>query len=146
MNKIYTIGFTKKSAEEFFNILKKNNVKKVIDIRLNNTSQLAGFSKYPDIEFFLKRIIDVEYKHDLMFSPKKETLNNFKRKSITWEEYTKEFYDTMEERKIKDYIMRNYLDEDSICLLCSEESFKNCHRSLVANFFKCVFECEIVHL
>ena len=95
MKKIYTIGFTKKSAENFFEILEKNNISKIVDIRLNNTSQLAGFTKYPDIEFFLKKISHIEYVHDSLFSPLNETLKKYKSKNITWNDYVLEFEKTI---------------------------------------------------
>ncbi|MEG0566355.1 MAG: DUF488 family protein, partial [Hungatella sp.] len=69
MDKIYTIGFTKKSAEKFFDLLIRNNISIVLDIRLNNTSQLAGFSKFPDIKFFLEKIGGIDYLSDIRFAP-----------------------------------------------------------------------------
>ena len=147
MNKVCTIGFTKKTAKQFFSILTKNNIDAVVDIRLNNSSQLAGFSKYPDIEFFLEKICNTGYKHDLHFAPKDSTLTRYKKKQISWDEYEKEFAQTMMERKITEYIKANYSSEGSICLLCSEPTPENCHRRLVANYFKEIFhEVQILHL
>ena len=82
MKNIFTIGFTKKTAEEFFTLLEKNHVSKIVDVRLNNTSQLAAFSKFPDIEFFLKRILNVGYVHDKNFAPTEDILNRYKKKII----------------------------------------------------------------
>ena len=79
--KLYTIGFTKKTAEEFFTLLKSNNVKTLVDIRLSNTSQLSGFSKYPDIKFFLKRLCDIDYIHDRNLAPTQEVLSDYKKRS-----------------------------------------------------------------
>ncbi len=146
MNKLYTIGFTKKKAEDFFEILKSNNIEKIIDIRLNNTSQLAGFSKYPDIEFFLNEILNVKYSHDSFLSPLESTLKKYKKKQISWDSYVQEFNDTMEERKINEYILNKYSSDDNICLLCSEASPVNCHRSIVSKIFREVFDCEIIDL
>lgn len=147
MIKVCTIGFTKKTAKQFFSILTKNNIDTVVDIRLNNSSQLAGFSKYPDIEFFLEKICNTGYKHDLHFAPKDSTLTKYKKKQISWDEYEKEFAQTMMERKITEYIKANYSSEGSICLLCSEPTPENCHRRLVANYFKEIFhEVQILHL
>ena len=147
MIKVCTIGFTKKTAKQFFSILTKNNIDAVVDIRLNNSSQLAGFSKYPDIEFFLEKICNTGYKHDLHFAPKDSTLTKYKKKQISWDEYEKEFAQTMMERKITEYIKANYSSEGSICLLCSEPTPENCHRRLVANYFKEIFhEVQILHL
>ena len=147
MIKVYTIGFTKKTAKQFFSILAENNIDTVVDVRLNNSSQLAGFSKYPDVEFFLDKICNIEYKHDLHFAPKDSTLTKYKKKQISWDEYEKEFAQTMLERKIIEYIKANYSSEGSICLLCSEPTPENCHRRLVANYFKEIFhEVQILHL
>ena len=147
MIKVCTIGFTKKTAKQFFSILTKNNIATVVDIRLNNSSQLAGFSKNPDIEFFLEKICNIGYKHDLHFAPKDSTLTKYKKKQISWDEYEIEFAQTMLERKITEYIKANYSSEGSICLLCSEPTPENCHRSLVANYFKEIFhEVQILHL
>ncbi len=147
MIKVYTIGFTKKTAKQFFSILSKNNIDTVVDIRLNNSSQLAGFSKYPDIEFFLEQICNIGYKHDLHFAPKDSTLTRYKKKQISWDEYEKEFAQTMLERNITEYIKANYSSEGSICLLCSEPTPENCHRRLVANYFKEILnEVQIIHL
>lgn len=70
--KIYTVGFTKKSAKEFFNILKRNKIEQIIDIRLNNTSQLAGFTKKNDLKYFLKELCKIDYKHFNFLAPTKE--------------------------------------------------------------------------
>ncbi len=146
MDKIYTIGFTKKSAEEFFCLLKANDVKIVLDIRLNNTSQLAAFSKYPDIEYFLRELCNIKYKHDKQFSPTTETLKSYKNKKISWEEYTDQFYKTMNERNIGKYIENNYSTYEGICLLCSEQIPEKCHRKLVAERFAKILGNKIIHL
>lgn len=146
-NNIYTIGFTKKRAKEFFTILKESNIKTVLDIRLNNTSQLAGFAKFPDIGYFLKEICNIKYIHDINFSPSKETLKRYKDKEINWGQYTIEFDNTMKERDIEQYILKNYNLDKNICLLCSELLSENCHRSLVAKRFKGIFEtANIINL
>lgn len=147
MNNLYTIGFTQKTAETFFKLLIENDVKTVLDIRLNNTSQLAGFSKYPDIEFFLSNLCEIEYIHDDYFSPEENTLKRYKSKEITWDRYVNEFNNTMNLRKIGEYILNKYADKDNLCLLCSEPTAKNCHRRLVADYFKEQFtDVEIKHL
>lgn len=148
MTKLYTIGFTKKNAEKFFELLKKNGVNKIIDIRLNNTSQLSGFAKYPDIKYFLKTLIDVDYVHDLKFAPTEALLKNYKNKLCTWDEYVMCFDNIMKEREIEEYIVKNYSDciEKNYCLLCSEETSENCHRSLIAKNFNKIFGIEIENL
>lgn len=146
--KLYTIGFTKKSAKQFFDILEQNNVKQVLDIRLNNSSQLAGFAKGKDLEYFLEKIQGIRYKHDLKLSPTKEILNGYKKGTIQWEEYESEFIKLLNDRNIQQHIQLNYIkDLDSLCLLCSEHIADNCHRRLVAEFIKSNFEdIEIIHL
>lgn len=147
MDKIYTIGFTKKKAEDFFTLLNKNNITMIIDVRLNNTSQLAGFSKYPDIQFFLKNICNIKYKHDVLFSPSENTLSRYKKKIITWETYIEEFSETMSSRNIFNYIKKNYDISETICLLCSESTAEHCHRRLIAEKFKEVFnDLNIINL
>lgn len=145
--KIYTIGFSKKTAEVFFRLLKENKIETILDIRLNNTSQLAGFTKFPDIRFFLKEICGIEYIHDLNFSPSENTLKRYKKKEISWAEYVLEFNETMKIRNIDEHIKGNYNLDKRICLLCSEMTAENCHRSLVAMRFKDIFKVvDIINL
>lgn len=148
MSKIFTIGFTQKTAEKFFSILQDNNINVVIDVRLNNISQLAGFSKYPDIEFFLRKICDINYIHDLHFAPAESTLSRYKKKVISWDQYVDEFEQTMTKRNITQHIKENFNpSEQTICLLCSEPTAEHCHRRLIAERFGQIFEAlEIVHL
>lgn len=145
--KLYTIGFTQKNARTFFNLLRDNNVKTVVDIRLNNTSQLAAFAKDEDLKFFLTEFCQIEYVHDITFAPTETLLKDYKNKKISWFEYEKEFSRIMEGRNIKNYIIKNYSNKDSICLLCSEALPNQCHRRLVAEIFGEVFEdVQIIHL
>lgn len=148
MAKLYTIGFTKKSAQKFFELLKKNEINTIIDIRLNNTSQLSGFAKYPDIKFFLKNLNNIEYIHDLKFSPTESLLKNYKNNSFTWNDYIENFENIMNEREIEKHIVVEYKDclEKIYCLLCSEDISEKCHRSLVAMRFNKIFGIEIVNL
>lgn len=149
MIKLFTIGFTKKDAKTFFELLNNNGVTFVIDVRLNNTSQLAGFSKYPDIEYFLKKCSNCIYLSDKKFSPEEKTLNDYKKKKISWEEYVSQFNDTMEKRSIFEYIKKNYLNivtHQNICFLCSEDTPEHCHRRLVAEIFAKLFDAKIIHL
>lgn len=145
---LFTIGFTKKDAETFFELLDKNNVKRVLDIRLNNSSQLAGFAKGNDLKFFLKEILHIDYIHDTRFTPTKELFDKIKSNSISREDFEKEFYGIMKDRNIKDVVLKEYADElDGSCLLCSEDKADKCHRRLVAEYIKeFIPELEIVHL
>jgi len=147
MTKMFTMGFTKKKAADFFNLLIENDVKLVVDIRLNNTSQLAAFAKFPDIEYFLNKICNIDYIHDKSFSPEESTLSKYKKKFISWEQYEDEFNSTMLSRSIESYIRDNYSKYDNLCLLCSEAAADQCHRRLVADIFKEQFnDLEIIHL
>jgi uncharacterized protein (DUF488 family) len=145
---IFTIGFTQKSAEVFFNLLTQNKVDLLIDIRLNNTSQLAGFAKFPDIQFFLNNIGSINYIHDTVFSPIEDLLKDYKSKKVSWNEYENIFEDIMLKREINTYIQEQYTkySNQNICLLCSEATAKQCHRRLVAEHFKDVLKTDIVHL
>ena len=145
---IYTIGFTKSSAEHFFSRLINNNIKIVLDVRINNTSQLAGFSKYPDIEYFLKSIADIKYMSDINFAPTDSILKDYKNKDISWEEYENKFTELMKERSIEEYIKNNYgiALKKNLCLLCSEDNANKCHRRFIAEYFRKVFGNNIIHL
>ena len=145
--KLYTIGFTQKNARKFFNLLRDNNVKTIVDIRLNNTSQLAAFAKGEDLKFFLTEFCNIDYIHDTTFAPTEELLKDYKNKKVSWLDYEKEFDRIMEKRNIESYIAKNYADKDSICLLCSEALPNQCHRRLVAEMFKKILdEVQIIHL
>ncbi len=142
---LFTIGFTKKSAEEFFTLLGKANVRRVIDIRLNNVSQLAGFAKKDDLRFFLQAIGGIDYVHMPELAPTKEVLENYKKSGGSWESYRSEFLELIAERRIEKQLSRDILDR--ACLLCSEASPSHCHRSLVAQYLATGWgDMEIVHL
>ena len=132
--KIHTIGFTKKTAEHFFNALKKNGVIRIIDTRLNNYSQLSGFAKAKDLEFFLKKICDIDYVYRSELAPTKKILDDYKDKKITWEQYSIEYLSLMEQRLISSKL--SGIDVDNGCLLCSEDKPHNCHRRLLAEYLK----------
>jgi uncharacterized protein (DUF488 family) len=142
---LFTIGFTKKTAQEFFSMLTDAGVKRVIDIRLNNTSQLAGFAKKDDLIYFLKKIGDIDYTHKPELAPTQEIMDAFKKKKGSWEIHEKEFLALLAQRGVEETIPKKMLDEG--CLLCSEEKPQKCHRRLVAEYFREKWpEIEIVHL
>ncbi len=148
--KIYTLGFTKKSAKEFFEILKNNNIHTLVDIRLNNISQLAGFTKGTDLIYFLKEICKIGYAHKIELAPTKEILNDYKNKKISWTEYEERFNQLLGQRNIVGNLSK-YFSQDlgTICLLCSEPTPDKCHRRLVAEYLKNQLpdlNIEIVHL
>ena len=142
---ICTIGFTQKNAETFFGLLREGGVRTLIDVRRNNTSQLAAFAKGEDLKFFLKEIAGIGY---IALAPTEDLLKRYKKGETTWEEYEEEFNGIMRARNIKAHIGKMYQDVPSpVCLLCSEAIPAHCHRRLVAELFAEVFpHSEIVHL
>lgn len=143
---IYTIGFTKKSAEQFFTILINNKISKVYDIRLNNSNQLAGFSKGRDLKFFLSKIGNIDYSHEIIFAPTKEILDNYKKKNITWDEYEKLYIRLLDERNIYNYIEKENILKDGICFLCSESVENECHRRILVEYISKRYDIQIKHL
>ena len=145
INKLFTIGFTKKNAQNFFSKIRDSGVKRLIDIRLNNVSQLAGFAKRDDLIFFLKELCNCDYKHMPNFAPTKEILDAYKKKQIGWDEYVKHFNKLIQERRIENQITAQELN--NACFLCSEHIPEQCHRRLVAEYLRDKFEdIEIRHL
>jgi uncharacterized protein (DUF488 family) len=133
--KIFTIGFTKKSAQTFFGLLKNASVRRLVDVRLNNVSQLAGFTKRDDLRFFTKAICGIEYVHVPELAPTSEILDPYKKqKNGDWPLYERQFLDLMSARRIEETVSRELLDGG--CLLCSEETPHHCHRRLVAEYLK----------
>jgi uncharacterized protein (DUF488 family) len=145
MIKLYTIGFTGKSAQEFFELLEQNNVKKIIDTRISNNSQLSGFAKGRDLEFFAKRLCGISYTHKLDFAPTKELLGKYRKKEISWEAYTEDYLNLLEMRNIKETVEVESLHE--CCLLCSEHAPQKCHRRLLAEYLQAANpNIQIIHL
>ena len=143
--KVYTIGFTKKNAEQFFTCLDQPGLIRLIDIRLNNVSQLAGFTKRDDLKFFLSRINRIEYLHRLDMAPTKELLDEYKKNGEDWGLYQTRFLKLISERGIEKQINRTIID--GACLLCSESTPDYCHRRLVAEYLRKYFDnIEINHL
>ena len=134
--KIFTIGFTRKSAETFFTRLAQAGVRRVVDVRLKNVSQLAGFAKREDLQYFAKAICGIEYVHVSELAPTPEILNPYKKakKKGDWPLYERQFLDLMRSRRIEETISPDLLNGG--CLLCSEEKPHHCHRRLVAEYLK----------
>ncbi len=132
--RLYTIGFTKKKAEEFFTILKTAGIRRLLDIRLNNVSQLAGFAKRDDLAYFLKAICGIDYLARPDWAPTQDLLERFRKKSIRWDGYEREFGEIIRERRIEGTIDPAMLDQS--CLLCSEPTPEQCHRRLVAEYLR----------
>ena len=143
---IHTIGFTKKSAAEFFTTLRRAGIRRLIDVRLNNTSQLAGFAKRDDLQFFLREVCGAEYCHEPTLAPTKEILDAYKKKQISWEEYETRYLDLLVERAAEQTVDRQWFDVPAV-LLCSEPSPERCHRRLAAEYLAGKWGgVEIVHL
>ncbi|MBU1486759.1 DUF488 domain-containing protein [bacterium] len=130
--KIFTIGFTKKPAKKFFTALSKAGVRRVIDVRLNNVSQLAGFAKRDDLRYFLKTICAIDYLHLPELAPSREILDEYKKNKGDWFVYERKFFALLAKRRIEEKISKDTMDAG--CLLCSEEKPDNCHRRLVAEY------------
>jgi len=142
--KLFTIGFTKKSAEDFFSRLKRAGVERLIDVRLNNISQLSGFAKRDDLRFFTNTICGIAYAHCPELAPTRDMLDKYKKKKGEWSIYEEKFLKLMAERQIE-RTERTALDGG--CLLCSEDKPHNCHRRLVAEYLRNKWgNVEIVHL
>lgn len=143
--RIFTIGFTKKSAEEFFTKLRNSGAKRLVDVRLNNVSQLSGFAKKSDLRFFLQQLCGMDYVHVPLLAPTQDLLDAYKKRRGEWSEYEREFLELMRSRKIETNVSGDTVAEG--CLLCSEEKPDHCHRRLVAEYLKQHWEnVEIIHL
>lgn len=143
--KVFTIGFTKKSAEKFFNLLRKSGAKRIVDVRLNNVSQLAGFAKRPDLEFFLREICHMDYVHVPELAPTQDILDEYKKNKGDWNVYEQKFLDLMRRRRIEDTVPREVLADG--CMLCSEDRPHHCHRRVVAEYLREKWgDMDVVHL
>jgi len=130
---ITTIGFTKHSAESFFSKLKSAGIQQLIDVRINNVSQLAGFAKRDDLSFFLNRICGATYLHQPQLAPTNELLKAYRDKEMSWLEYEKRFLDLMQSRRIENEMSRDLFSVKTT-LLCSEHTAEQCHRRLVVEY------------
>lgn len=144
--KIYTIGFTKKSAEEFFTLIKKSGVKRVIDVRRNNTSQLSGFAKENDLKYFLKALCHVDYIHALDLAPTEEILLPYRHKEHTWQDFKKDYLKLLAERKVETTLDKKLLVNS--CLLCGEAEPDHCHREFLIEYLQAHWndKIEVEHL
>ena len=130
--KVTTIGFTKKPARRFFGLLKESGSRRIVDVRLNNSSQLAGFAKRQDLEWFAKELCGIEYVAMPELAPTKELLGAYRKKLIDWRTYEWHFKDLLRQRQIEKTVPQEVIDGS--CLLCSEDQPHQCHRRLVAEY------------
>ena len=133
---IFTIGFTKKTAEEFFEALNNNNIDLLIDTRISNNTQLAGFTKASDLHYFLRELCNASYIHRPDFAPTKKLLNDWRSNKIDWAQYEKEYTDIQEQRGTYKNFVKDFSDYKNVCILCSEAEPKYCHRRILAEMIK----------
>lgn len=143
---IYTIGFTQKSAREFFELLRGAGIRRLIDVRLNNRSQLAGFTKCGDLEYFLREICGAAYEHRPILSPEKQLLDGYKQKTVAWDAYEAAFLELLATRRVECELHAKSFETPTV-LLCSEPDSQHCHRRLVAEYLAAKWgNVRIVHL
>jgi len=143
--KLFTIGFTKKTARRFFEVLRDSGARRVVDVRLNNVSQLAGFAKKNDLAYFLEEICSVDYIHLPELAPTQEMLDEYKKQKGDWRTYEERFIALMTSRRIEETVPQEVISQG--CLLCSEDKPHHCHRRLVAEYLKQHWgDVEIAHL
>src|SRR5438128_2688307 len=132
--RVFTIGFTKKPAEDFFSRLCRSGAKRIVDVRLNNVSQLAGFAKRDDLPYFLREICEMDYVHRPDLAPTQEMLDGYRKGIGDWSAYERQFLDLMSRREIEKHVPREIVAEG--CLLCSEDKPHHCHLRLVAEYLQ----------
>lgn len=143
--KIFTIGFTRKSARDFFGKLKRPDITRLVDVRLNNVSQLAGFTKRDDLRFFTEAICGIEYVHLPQLAPTQAMLDAYRKAKGDWATYERQFLELMSQRKIEAELQQEIINGG--CLLCSEEKPDRCHRRLVAEYLDAKWgNVEIEHI
>ncbi len=143
--KVSTIGFTRKSAQRFFELLRESGTRRIVDVRLSNGSQLAGFAKKGDLAWFARELCNIDYVHVPDLAPTKELLGEYRQGRISWETYADRFVDLMKSRRIESVLPREVVNNG--CLLCSEDQPHHCHRRLVAEYLKEHWgDLEIEHL
>ncbi len=143
---LFTIGFTKKSAERFFSLLRDNEVQRLVDIRLRPGGQLAGFAKSDDLAYFLRELANCAYTYLPELAPSEEIRSAY-RKDHKWPIYAQRFEALMDERRIPLALDRALFEQERCCLLCSEATPQQCHRRLVAERLARDWgDVDIVHL
>jgi uncharacterized protein (DUF488 family) len=145
MKKLFTMGFKEKTAETFFDLINNAGIKRLMDIRLHPNTQLAGFCKQNNLEYFLKELLNIDYRHIPLMAPSKDIFNDYRNNGLEWKDYERRFNILINQRKVEQLIEENEIDRS--CLLCLEVEAVNCHRRLVAEYLQKYFEdIEIIHL
>jgi uncharacterized protein (DUF488 family) len=143
---IYTVGFTKKTAAQFFGSLRQANIQRLVDVRLNNSSQLAGFAKKDDLPFFLNEICHIEYQHEPLLAPTQDMLDAYKKQKGSWLDYQQHFLALMRDRRVEERINPKLFEIPTV-LLCSEATAEHCHRRLVLEYLQEKWgNLEIIHI
>ena len=143
---IYSIGFTQKSAREFFNTLKAHGIERLLDVRLNNTSQLAAFAKQADLAYFLHEICGAAYEHEPLLAPTQEMLDTYKKQKGSWEDYNEAYLALIRTRKVEAALSKKSFRKKTV-LLCSEATAEHCHRRLVLEYLQNEWgSVRIIHL
>ena len=144
---IFTVGFTKTTAREFFGKLNSARIQRLVDVRLNNTSQLASYAKRDDLEYFLETLCSAQYIHEPILAPSQEMLDTYKKQKGVWADYERRFLALMAERKIEEELNPADFENSRSVLLCSEDTAENCHRRLVVEYLQTKWpNVEAVHL
>jgi uncharacterized protein (DUF488 family) len=141
---IYSIGFTKKSASQFFGALKAHGIERLLDVRLNNTSQLAGFAKQGDLPYFLEEICGARYEHEPLLAPTQEILDEYKKRKGSWEVYTKAYLTLIRSRKVEAEVPKEGFEKKTV-LLCSEAAPDRCHRKLALEYLQQHWGGVVIH-
>lgn len=130
--RIFTIGFTKKSARVFFGLLQDSGAERLIDVRLNNVSQLAGFAKRGDLAFFVEELCGIDYRHELDLAPTRTMLDDYRKRQAPWAAYERRVLDLLAARQVEERFRPDFVD--NAVLLCSEPTAHHCHRRLVVEY------------
>lgn len=145
--KLYTMGFTQKTAECFFGLIREYDISMLVDIRLNNRSQLAGFTKGDDLQYFLRELCHCAYSHRQDFAPTKELLDDYKKGRISWDDYVSRYIPMMDSNHAVDNFMHDFGEYEHVLLLCSEPTPEHCHRRLLAEMITGIYsEIELMHI
>lgn len=143
---VFSIGFTQKTAEQFFGQLRRAGISRLLDVRLNNVSQLAGFSKRDDLAYFLREICGAEYAHEPLLAPTQAMLDEYKKRKGDWAHYERRFLGLMNERAIEERLDRGSFKRPTV-LLCSEPTAERCHRRLVLEYLRASWgDLTITHM
>jgi uncharacterized protein (DUF488 family) len=141
---IYSIGFTQKSAAEFFGALKAHGIERLLDVRLNNTSQLAAFAKQADLAYFLSEICGAAYEYEPLLAPTQEMLDAFKKRKGSWEDYTEAYLALIRSRKVESLLSKESFKKKTV-LLCSEPTAEHCHRRLALEYLQQQWRGVVIH-